>query len=169
MTAMIRDATATDAASIAALWNPVIAGTAATFNAAEKTPVDIATMIATRQGDGHAFLVATTGATTGDTILGFATFSQFRGGIGYARTMEHTIILAPEAFGQGTGRNLMQALEARARAAGAHSLFAGVSAENPAGLAFHAKIGFAEVARLQQVGYKFGRYMDLVLMQKFLS
>ena len=63
----------------------------------------------------------------------------------------------------------MQRLESRARDAGAHSLFAGVSAENPAGLAFHARLGFAEVARLQQVGHKFGRYMDLVLMQKFLS
>lgn len=165
MTATIRDATAADAPAIAAIWNPVIAGTAATFNAAEKTPADIAAMIATRQADGHAFLVA----TKSETLLGFATFSQFRGGIGYARTMEHTIILAPEAAGRGFGRALMQSLESRARDAGAHSLFAGVSAENPAGLAFHAKIGFAEVARLQQVGYKFGRYMDLVLMQKFLS
>lgn len=162
---MIRDATPADAAAIAAIWNPVIRNTAATFNSAEKSPAEIAQTITTRQTEGHAFLVA----TKGETLLGFATFSQFRGGIGYARTLEHTIILAPEAAGQGTGSSLMQSLESRARAAGAHSLFAGVSAENPAGLAFHRKIGFAEVARLQQVGYKFGRYMDLVLLQKFLS
>lgn len=162
---MIRDATPADAPAIAAIWNPVIRDTTATFNAAEKSPAEIAQTIATRQTDGHAFLIA----TDGETLLGFATFSQFRGGIGYARTMEHTIILAPAAAGRGTGRALMQTLESRARTAGAHSLFAGVSAENPAGLAFHARIGFHEVARLQQVGYKFGRYMDLVLMQKFLS
>lgn len=161
----IRDATAADAAAIAAIWNPVIRDTAATFNSAEKTPADIAQMIATRQTDGHAFLLA----TRDDRLLGFATFAQFRGGVGYARTMEHTIILAPEATGQGTGRALMHSLESRARAAGAHSLFAGVSAENPAGLAFHARLGFVEAARLQQVGHKFGRYMDLVLLQKFLS
>ena len=47
-------------------------------------------------------------------------------------------------------------------------MIAGVSAENPDGVAFHAKVGFAEVARLPEVGYKFGRWMDLVLMQRFL-
>jgi phosphinothricin acetyltransferase len=55
-----------------------------------------------------------------------------------------------------------------ARAGGIHSLFAGVSAGNPAGMAFHAAVGFAEVARLREVGRKFGRPMDLVPMQKFL-
>lgn len=161
---MIRPATAADAPALAALWNPVIRDTAVTFNAQEKTPQDIATMIAQRHADGHAFLVATKG-----NLMGFATYSQFRGGIGYARSMEHTILLAPEAQGRGIGRALMSALESHARSAGAHCLFAGVSAENPAGRAFHARIGFAEVAILQQAGYKFGRYMDLVLMQKFLS
>ena len=165
MTASIRDATHDDAAQIATLWNPVIRDTAATFNAQEKSPADVAQMIATRQSDGHAFLVA----TRAGTLLGFATYSQFRGGIGYARTMEHTIILAPEARGQGSGRALMDRIMNHARSAGAHSLIAGVSAENPGGLGFHARLGFTEVARLQQVGHKFGRYMDLVLMQKFLS
>ncbi len=161
----IRDATAADVDAIAAIWNPVIRDTAATFNSQQKTPADIAQTIAARQAEGHAFLVA----THGDRLLGFATYSQFRGGIGYARSMEHTIILSPRATGQGTGSRLMARLEHHARSAGAHCLFAGVSAENPAGLAFHARAGFAEVARLQQAGYKFGRYIDLVLMQKFLS
>jgi phosphinothricin acetyltransferase len=49
-----------------------------------------------------------------------------------------------------------------------HSLWAGVSAENPAGRAFHNAIGFTEVATLSEVGFKFGRWIDLVLMQKKL-
>jgi phosphinothricin acetyltransferase len=102
-------------------------------------------------------------------IVGFATYAQFRGGVGYARTMEHTILLSPEAQGTGLGRALLTAIENHARTRGVTSLFAGVSAENPAGRAFHTRMGYTEVAILQRVGFKFGRAMDLVLMQKFLS
>ncbi len=49
-----------------------------------------------------------------------------------------------------------------------HSLWAGISSENPAAIPFHSSLGFVEIARLPQVGYKFGRWMDLVLMQKML-
>ncbi len=162
---MIRDAAAIDAPAIAAIWNPVIRDTAITFNSAEKSPAEIAALISDRQAAGHAFLVA----DQAGQIAGFATYAQFRGGVGYARTMEHTILLAPSAQGSGLGRALVTAIEDHARAAGAISLFAGVSAENPAGRAFHARMGYEQVAILQRVGFKFGRAMDLVLMQKFLT
>lgn len=162
---MIRPARSADAPAIAAIWNPVIRDTAITFNAQEKSDADIAAMIADRGAAGHGFLLA----EIGDEVVGFATYSQFRGGVGYARTMEHTVLLSPAAHGKGLGRALMVGIEDHARAGGAHSLYAGVSAENPAGRAFHAAIGFAEIAILPAVGYKFGRWMDLVLMQKFLT
>ncbi len=161
---IIRPALAGDADTVAAIWNPVIRDTAATFTTLEKTPQGLAADFASRAAEGKAFLLA---EFAGD-LLGFATYFQFRNGPGYAHTAEHTIVLAPAAQGRGAGRALMAALEAHARGAGMHSLWAGVSAENPAGLAFHRAIGFAEVARLPQVGFKFGRWMDLVLMQKFL-
>jgi len=66
------------------------------------------------------------------------------------------------------GRQLMHAIEDHARTGGAHSIFAGVSAANQQGVAFHARLGYEEVARLPSVGYKFDKYLDLVLMQKFL-
>ena len=158
---IIRTAAARDAAPIAALWNPWIETTAITFSTALKTSEGLAADIAAR---GDAFLVA----EADGALLGFATFFPFRGGPGYARTKEHTVILAPEARGRGVGRAPMTALEEVARRQRVHSLFAGVSAENPAGVAFHAAIGFTEAARLPQVGHKFGRWMGLVLMQKFL-
>jgi L-amino acid N-acyltransferase len=162
---MIRPARTTDAAAIAGIWNPIIRDTAVTFNAQEKSEADIAAMITDRAAAGHGFLVA----VADGAVVGFATYSQFRGGVGYARTMEHTVLLAPAAHGKGLGRALMTGIEDHARAGGAHSLYAGVSAENPAGRAFHAAIGFAEIAVLPAVGFKFGRWMDLVLMQKFLT
>lgn len=161
---MIRPATADDAPALAALWNPWITGTAVTFNPTPKTADDLAAMIAARRAAGHEFLLA----QDEGRLLGFATYAQFRSGAGYARSMEHTVILAPEARGRGTGRALMLALEDHARAAGAHQMIAGVSGENPEGRAFHDRLGYRLVATVPQAGYKFGRFMDLWLMQKFL-
>lgn len=162
---MIRAATAADAQAIADIWNPVIRDTSITFNAVEKTLGDITALIASRQAAGHAVLVA----EQGGTVAGFATYAQFRSGVGYAHAMEHTILLGPAAQGAGLGRALLSALETHARAAGITTLIGGVSAENAAGRAFHARMGYTQVAILQRVGFKFGRALDLVLMQKFLS
>lgn len=162
---MIRPAQEGDIAAILAIWNPVIRDTAITFNPVEKTPEDLRALLAEKAAAGHAFLVA----EVDDHLLGFAHYGQFRAGAGYARTLEHTIQLAPGAKGRGIGRALMTAIEDHARAGGAHSLFAGVSGENAPGLAFHAALGFVEVAVLPEVGHKFGRWMDLHLMQKRLA
>ncbi|SEP01289.1 phosphinothricin acetyltransferase [Salinihabitans flavidus] len=157
----IRAAEQGDAAAIAAIWNREIRDGVSTFNTAEKTRIEIAELIAAR---GAGFIVA----YMHGAVIGFATYFQFRGGPGYAHTMEHSIHLAEAARGQGTGRALMAVLEQNARAAGVHSLIAGIGGENLSGVAFHTRVGFAPVARLPEVGRKFGRWMDLVLMQKFL-
>ena len=157
---IIRDATQGDAAAISAFWSPLILHSVVTFNSIAKAPRDVCDMIR----DRPCFLVAeVVGAA-----VGFVTYDQFRGGVGYAHTMEHTIILAPEAQGQGAGRALMLAAMEHARARQVHSLVAGVSGENAAGVTFHANLGFEQVAVLPEVGRKFGRWMDLVLMQKRL-
>lgn len=160
----LRPALPEDAAAIAALWNPFIRDTAVTFNSVEKTPEGLVADIAAKAAAGQPFLLA----ELDGVLAGFATYGQFRGGVGYAQTMEHTVILHPRAHGQGLGRALMSAIEEHARRAGVHSLLAGVSAENTAGVAFHMAVGYVELARLPQVGRKFGRWMDLVLLQKML-
>jgi L-amino acid N-acyltransferase YncA len=157
----LRPACAQDAERICAIWNHVIETSAATFTTAPKTESGITADIAAR---GPAFQVA----EWDGQVIGFATYFQFRGGPGYRFTMEHSIQLAPEARGRGAGRALMGVLEQAARDAEVHSLWAGVTGENPDGVAFHARLGFVEAARLPEVGYKFGRWMDLVLMQKIL-
>lgn len=158
---IIRSGRTRDAEDVAAFWNPMIRDTAVTFNSLEKTPAQIAADIASR---GAGFQVA----EEEGQVIGFATYFPFRSGPGYARTREHTIVLAPRAQGRGLGRALMQALVRAARADGIHVLIAGVSAENPAGVAFHEAIGFSRVATLPQVGRKFDRWMDLVLLQRLL-
>lgn len=164
---MIRPAIVLDAPAIADVWNSWIRDTGITFNAVDKHPEDVADLIVSRTTAGHGFLVATD--DDDGTILGFATYTQFRGGIGYAHTMEHSIILAPQARGKSLGRALLTAIEKHAAEEGAHQILAGISSENTDGIKFHLAMGYAECARVRDAGYKFGRYMDLVLMQKFLS
>jgi L-amino acid N-acyltransferase len=161
---MIRAATAVDAAAVAALWNHYIRDTLVTFNWAEKTDAEVAGLIESRQAAGHGFIVASEGAG----LAGFATYAQFRSGVGYAHTMEHTILLDVSARGRGVGRALMAATEDHARCGGARSIFAGVSGANPEGRAFHLAMGYAEVAVLREIGRKWDRWLDLHLMQKNL-
>lgn len=161
---MIRAAKAGDAAQIRAFWNTEIRDTLITFNSVEKTESDLVAMIEEKASAGLGFLVA---EVDGD-ILGFATYGQFRGGIGYKHTAEHTIVLAPDARGRGVGRSLMAAIEQHARDMGFHTMWAGVSAGNPDGVVFHERVGYEKVAVLPEVGRKFDQWLDLVLMQKRL-
>jgi L-amino acid N-acyltransferase YncA len=161
---MIRPARAADAPAIATLLNPWIEKTAVTFNPVPKAPGEIVEMILAKSADGHAFLVA----EDNGQILGQASYGQFRGGQGYRTCMEHSISLLPGTHGKGLGRALITAIEDHARSAGAHQMIAGVSGENPEGQAFHARMGYRHIATIPEAGFKFGRYMDLVLMQKFL-
>ncbi len=157
----IRAAQAGDAEAIAAIQNVVIRDTAVTFNSVERSHEDVVQSIC----DLPCFLVA----EDDGRVLGFASYIQFRRGIGYQRTVEHTIVLCDDARGKGVGRTLMEAVEGHAKSAGVGSIWAGVSAENPAGVAFHARLGYEQIATLPKVGFKFGRWMDLVLMRKWLD
>ncbi len=157
---ILRDATTADAEAIAAIWNREIRDGVSTFNSIEKELGAIKAAIASEV----VFLVA----EDAGAVVGFATFGPFRGGPGYALTMEHTIYLAEEARGKGAGRALMAKLEVEAKARGVHVLVAGVGSENSGGIAFHTAMGFVEVARMPEVGRKFDRWMDLVLLQKLL-
>ncbi len=157
----IRDATPADAAAVSEIINPIIRDTTISFKPRELSEAELAEMITSAKG----YFVA----EVDDTVRGFASYNQFRGGDGYARTMEHTVMIEPEARGQGVGEALMVHLEHHARSAGVGSLWAGVSADNPGGRAFHARIGFEDVCVLRKVGFKFGKWRDLTLMRKWLD
>ncbi|SMR83222.1 phosphinothricin acetyltransferase [Aliiroseovarius halocynthiae] len=157
---IIRAATILDARAIQALWNLAIRETLITFNSIEKSREDVEQAIESSK----AMLVA----EVGGTVIGYASFDQFRGGAGYARTAEHSIMLSPRARGRGAGRALMQRIEDEARTQGFHSMIAGVSGSNPLGEPFHAAIGYVTVGTIPQAGRKFDQWHDLVLMQKIL-
>ena len=158
---IVRAAVQSDAAAIAAILNHYIRETTITFKPHEYVEAGVLDLIDKAHG---IFVVEEDGA-----ILGYASYGQFRNGPGYRRTMEHSILMAPDTTTRGGGRVLMAALEDHARAAGVGGLWAGVSAENPGGVSFHKRIGFEIIGTLPQVGYKFDRWIDLILMRKWLD
>ena len=160
----IRSATVRDAEAIAEIWNYFICETTVTFNSEKKSTEMIRDTIKSCEKEGRAFLLA---EDLGG-VLGFCTYFQFRAGIGYAKTMEHTILTARHANGRGIGSALITALLKHAKNAGVRSLWAGVSADNPSAVRFHEGKGFDYIVRLSQVGYKFERWIDLILLQKTL-
>lgn len=157
----VRPGSRGDAVAVSDIWNREIREGVSTFNSVEKSRAEVEDLI---EAAGDTFLVA----FEEDTLLGFVTYGQFRGGVGYAHSMEHTIHLAAAARGKGLGRLLMERIEDVARKKNVHSLIAGIAGENEAGVAFHSALGFVHVARVPEVGRKFGRWMDLILMQKIL-
>lgn len=158
---IIRPALATDAEGICLISNDIIQNSLITFTTIDRSVP--ATQQAIDAADG-AFLVA----VEGETVLGFASYGEFRKGPGYAHTKELSIQLAPQSRGRGLGRKLMAELEDKARAADVHVLVAGISSANPESVAFHAALGFEEVARMPEVGRKQDQWLDLILMQKIL-
>ena len=157
---IIRSGVVSDAASIVAFWSPQIVNISITFSSTPKRADDAAQMIAQRP----CFLVV---ELEGQTV-GFVTYDHFRDGAGYQHTKELTIVLAVAAQGQGAGRPLLTAAMERARAQDVLVLVAGVSGKNTNAIAFHKRMGFEQVGVMPQVGRKFGRRMDLVLLQKML-
>lgn len=158
----LRLAQTQDAPAITALWNALIRDTLSTFTTVEKLFTETEVMIAQR---AKTFWVI----EEGGTVQGFATYGSFRGGPGYAATVEHTVILDARAQGEGHGRALMRQAMATAAAQGHHIMIAGISGANPGAVAFHAALGFTQTAHMPEVGRKQGQWLDLILMQKTLT
>ena len=158
----LRAARPSDAAAVAELWNGMIRDSLATFTTDEKSADDIAALIDTR---ASAFWVA----DVAGQVAGFVTYGSFRGGPGYAATVEHSIVLADAAQGQGLGRGLMTRAMDTAAAQGHHVMVAAISSANPGAVAFHEKLGFAQVGHMPEVGCKRDQWLDLILMQKVLD
>ncbi len=101
-------------------------------------------------------------------VVGVAAFGWFRDVAkwpGYRFTVENTVHVREDRWGSGVGEALMLALIERARETGKHTMIAAIDSTNEASIRFHERLGFMEVAHLPEVGAKFGRWLDLVLLQ----
>jgi len=161
----VRDATLDDAPAMLSIYNHAALNTTAVWTDAPSDLQSRRDWIVVRQQAGFPILVA----THDGAVAGFDSFGDLRPWTGYSHTVENSVYVDPRAHRLGIGRGLMVALIDRATAMRKHAMIAGIEAGNIASVALHASLGFAEVARMPEVGCKFGRWLDLVFMQKQLA
>jgi len=162
----IRQATAADVPEIQAIYaHHVLTGTG-TFEEDPPSIEDIADRFAHVVERGWHWLVATD--ATG--VLGYAYYTQFRDRSAYRFTLENSIYVREDVRGQGVGKALVAELIASATAAGFRQMIAVIGdSENVGSIGVHASLGFQKVGTLRAAGMKFGRWLDVVYMQRALG
>lgn len=146
------------------IYNDAVVHTTSSWDLLPWTPVEHAEWYADKAVHGHPVVVA----DDAGEILGYAAYGPFRPKAGYAATMEHSVYVRPQHQGRGIGRALLVAIIEAAHADGVHALIGGLSSDNEVSLGLHRSLGFVEVGRLPEVGRKFDRWLDLVLVQIIL-
>lgn len=101
-------------------------------------------------------------------LAGFATYGTFRPWPAYKYSAEHSVYVAREQRGRGVGKALMRRLIQSATEQELHTLVGGIDASNTDSLAFHQKLGFVHTGTIKEVGFKFGRWLDLAFYQLIL-
>ena len=164
---IIRDATPADLLAVTAIYRHAVENFAASY---ETTAPDLAEM--TRRYDGMVrrglpYLVA----EADDKILGYAYANLFKERLAYRFMLEDSIYVAPDAQKGGVGSALLSALITRCEADGYRQILAVIGdAERSLGsIAVHTRHGFVETGRFIGSGYKFGRWLDTLIMQKPLN
>ncbi len=160
---MLRNAHPDDASSISEIYNHYVRHTPITF---EEIPV--------APGDMRSRILKITSALPwlvceeDRKLVGYAYASKWKERSAYRHSVEATVYLHPAAAGKGKGTELFSALLADLRARQAHCVMGGVALPNPASIALLEKFGFRKVAHFKEVGYKFGRWIDVGYWQLVL-
>jgi phosphinothricin acetyltransferase len=158
----IRTATDDDAPAMAVIYNHAVLHTTATFDTVEQSVADRRGWLAS-----DALQLALV-AEAGGSVIGWASLWQWSPRAAYEHTAESSVYVASAAQRCGVGRALCEAALEAAPAVGLHVVVAQVCAENAAALALAGRFGFARVGTLREVGFKFGRWLDVVVLQRFV-
>jgi phosphinothricin acetyltransferase len=162
---VIRPAQHEDVPAILDIYNEAVLNTTASYDYEPSTLAAREAWFDAHAKQQHPIFVA----VESGRILGWSSLSEFRSRIGYRFTAENSVYVAPDCRGHGIGARLMPPLIDSARQLGLHAIIAAIDAENDASLRLHARFGFETVAMLKQVGYKFGRWLDVVYMELLLK
>ena len=159
----IRPATPADAAATAAIYNEEVTGSTVTFDLVTRTDEEQAQWLRARAG-AHEVVVA----EVDGEIAGFASLSAFRDRPAYRTTVEDSVYVHRDHRGRGVGRALLGEILRVAEARGFHCVIARIVGGHEASISLHRALGFEHVGVEREVGRKFGRWLDVVLMQRML-
>lgn len=160
----LRLATLDDAEAIRRIYNHEVATSTATFDLVPRTIEEQRAWLADRSG-AHAVVVA----DVGGAVAGFASLSKWRDRAAYATTVEDSIYVHPDHHGHGLGKALLTLLVETATSHGFHACMARIVGGHEASIGLHRACGFEVVGVEREVGRKFGKWLDVVLMERMLS
>ena len=156
----IRLARAEDLEAINAIYNHYVQHTTCTYQETPETIEGRREWFA-RHGVEHPVVVA----EADGQVVGWGALSACHARSAYRYTVEDSVYVAPGFHRRGIGTAMLRALVERARALGYHAIIAAIDRDQAASIALHARFGFEEVGRLREVGFKFGRWLDVVYME----
>lgn len=160
----IRTATVEDLPAVNDIYNHYVLHSTCTYQTEPSTPEERAEWFA-QHGPAHPVIVA----EDAGEVIGWGSLSRVHTREAYRFTVEDSIYVRHDYRGRGAGSALLAELIERARALGHHAVVGLIDAEQEASIRLHRRFGFAEVGRLRQVGYKFGRWLDVIYLQLLLG
>jgi len=167
---IVRPATEADAPALAAIYGDAVLNGFGTFEEVAPSPADMDGRRRAVQDMGLPYLVCEEDGPEGARVLGFAYAGPFRPRAAYRYTLEDSVYVAPEAKGKGVGRTVLSAVIAACEALGVRQLMAVIGdSENSGSIGLHRSLGFEQTGVGRSVGFKHGRWVDIVHMQKPLN
>ena len=160
---LARLATIDDAEATRAIYNVEVTDSTVTFDLVPRTLEEQRRWLTARSG-AHAVLVA----EDGGEVVGFASFSPYRDRPAYSTSVEDSVYVRRDQQGQGIGKLLLAELVALATSHGFHTMIARIVGGHDASIALHRSLGFEVVGTEREVGRKFGRWLDVLVMQRLL-
>ncbi|HEX9510257.1 MAG TPA: GNAT family N-acetyltransferase [Puia sp.] len=161
----IRSARENDLPGLLEIYNEIILNTTAVYQYVPQTLDMRKAWYDTKRKEGHPVFVA----ESGGRVVGFSSYGPFRAWAAYKYTVENSVYVADDQRGKGIGKLLIPPLIQAAKENDLHAIIASIDASNAASIKLHQSFGFEEVAHFRQVGYKFGRWLDLKFMELLLN
>ncbi len=154
------------ARAILAIFNEAIANSTALYDYQPRSLASMETWFATKQAGGFPVIGIEDEA---GQLVAFGSFGTFRAWPAYKYSVEHSVYVHQDHRGHGLGLQVMHALIDAARQRQVHAMIGAIDADNQGSIALHRRLGFSRVGTLPQVGFKFGRWLDLALYQLLLD